>query len=248
MKHALSAIFALAAGFAFAAADDALIVFSTSGAEPDRYGDGTAVLDGECYALVWSADGVFEGFLANGSPSDAADRVVLIAPVARGGHCPEVMFQVPAATAKELAGGKYGLFLLDTRVKKGDVVSPRGTPGGRLEMVNGYGAVSGTVQVADAGHASMPPSPLATGGLVASSSAPPAAGTAQPRVKHFEVVGDNVFLTVENMPGFMRVHAGDVPTSLATQGAATETDDSGGDVILVAPKRGSSGFYRVIRN
>ena len=40
----------------FAAVDDTLISFSTPG--PDKYADGTDVLAGECYALVWSKDGV----------------------------------------------------------------------------------------------------------------------------------------------------------------------------------------------
>ena len=65
----------------FAAVNDTLISFSTPGV--DTYADGTAVRDGECYALVWSADGVFEGLDVNGRPLDAADAVVLVAPVAR---------------------------------------------------------------------------------------------------------------------------------------------------------------------
>ena len=113
------AAIALMAGRIFAdGADDALVSFSTTGAEPDRYADGTAVLDGECYALVWSSDGTFEGLLANGMPADPNDKVVLLAPVARNGHCPKVLFQIPASTARELAGGVFGVLLLDTRVAK----------------------------------------------------------------------------------------------------------------------------------
>ena len=97
----------------FAAVNDTLISFSTPGV--DTYADGTAVRDGECYALVWSADGVFEGLDVNGRPLDAADAVVLVAPVAKDGRCPDLVYQVDAARAAAFAGGQYGVYLLDTR-------------------------------------------------------------------------------------------------------------------------------------
>ena len=62
------------------------------------------------------------------------------------------------------------------------------------------------------------------------------------------IEGDNVFLKVENMNGFMRVQGGQSPDSFAAMGAATQTDGGSSDVILVAPKVGNSGFYRVVRN
>ena len=96
-----------------AAVNDTLISFSTPGV--DTYADGTAVRDGECYALVWSADGVFEGLDVNGRPLDAADAVVLVAPVAKDGRCPDLVYQVDAARAAAFAGGQYGVYLLDTR-------------------------------------------------------------------------------------------------------------------------------------
>ncbi len=238
---------ALVAGQIFAdGADDALVSFSTTGAEPDRYADGSAVLDGECYALVWSSDGVFDGLLANGAPADAADKVVLLAPVARDGHCPKILFQISASTARELAGGVFGVLLLDTRLAKDGVVAPRGAPDGRLALVNGFGAVSADTRVGAA--PAVLDELLGSGGHAASLSAAPPAATPQPRVKHIELVGDNVFLTVENLSGHMRVHAGGTPDLLLTRGAATETDGKAGDVILVAPKVGKSGFYRVVRD
>ena len=60
----LSTFFLAIACVAGAGTDDTLIAFSTKG--PDRYADGTTVLDGECYALVWSIDGNFDGFSADG--------------------------------------------------------------------------------------------------------------------------------------------------------------------------------------
>ena len=71
-------IFAAAMAVAFGAFadgdDNVAVLVSTTG--PDRYLGGEVVMDGECYALVWSKDGVFEGFTADGAPIDANDRVV----------------------------------------------------------------------------------------------------------------------------------------------------------------------------
>ena len=73
MKKLLLMAFAALAGLAFGQGDDDVsVVFSTEG--PDRYMDGSVVLDGECYALVWSTDGVFEGFSADGAALDLAEQ------------------------------------------------------------------------------------------------------------------------------------------------------------------------------
>lgn len=87
-------LFVCVVAVAFAnSVSDARLSFSTKG--PDRYADGSVVLDGECYALVWSKDGNFDGFAANGECIDDCDRIVLIAPIAKDGRCPSVLFQIP---------------------------------------------------------------------------------------------------------------------------------------------------------
>ena len=71
----------LSPGHAFASIDDKVLKFSSSG--PDRYADGSIVVDGECYALVWSPKGrSFAGFNADGTPISPVDRVVLAASLA----------------------------------------------------------------------------------------------------------------------------------------------------------------------
>ncbi|MBR4523429.1 MAG: tetratricopeptide repeat protein [Kiritimatiellae bacterium] len=94
--------------------DDAILRFSTPG--PDHYADNRLVADGECYALVWSPAGEsFAGFNADGTPANESDRLILAAPLAKGGRCPETIFQVPAATYAELADGEWAVCLIDTR-------------------------------------------------------------------------------------------------------------------------------------
>lgn len=238
--------------FAFSSAfahglEDECITFSTKG--PDRYSDGTVVLDGECYALVWSADGVFEGFAAGGACIDEKDKVVLIAPVAKDGRCPPVLFQVPAALATDLSGGKYALYLLDTRVASNGNEVVRGVKEGKLELINGYGAVSSQLKASGVEGNSLA-AEICSGGIgqkVSSVAAIPQS-CAQPKVKALRIEGDYVYLTVENLKGFMRVQEGADVKAMNTTGAALETAGDSAETVLVAPKGGASGFYRVVRN
>jgi hypothetical protein len=129
------------------------------------------------------------------------------------------------------------------------VSKPRGTTDGKPVVVNGYGMATATMEVSGfAANSSAAERENPSSGQVASSVAAVPADCAQPKIKGMRVDGENVYLTVENLPGFMRVQGGrDVSASDST-GAATETTGSGEDVILVAPKTGSSGFFKVIRN
>ena len=82
MLKRLGLMLALLAGMqaeALSSIQDRLLRFSTPG--PDRYADGSLVLDGECYALVWSPKGTaFAGFNADGTVVSSNDRIVLAAP------------------------------------------------------------------------------------------------------------------------------------------------------------------------
>ena len=233
-------------GVAFASgADDARVSFRTKG--PDRYADGSVVVDGECYALVWSNDGIFDGFDANGECIDSDDRIVLVAPIAKNGCCPPVLFQIPADEANALSGGQYAVYLLDTRVSSGGETKAAGVTLGRPKLMNGYGEAIAAISVCGANASFSLPESASEGGLVASAGVSAPADCVQPRIKAMRIEGDNVFLTVENLAGFLRVRSGsDVSVSGSTD-AAVETS-GGEDVTLVTRKPGNSGFFKVIRN
>jgi len=95
----------------------ALVTMSTQG--PDCYADGTMVLDGESYALVWQSRKLGSvRFTATGEIADGADAAVLrILPLAKGGRCPKTVFAVESAKLPTLVGGDgcLRLYLLDTR-------------------------------------------------------------------------------------------------------------------------------------
>jgi len=234
-----------ACGILGAAQDDAMLTFSTRG--PDKYADGTMVLDGECYALVWSKDGVFDGIRADCTPVDANDKVLLVADVAKDGKCPLVLFQLKADTATALAGGKYDVMMLDTRVEKADgTVGVAGKKGLLAALVNGYGAV-GEAKSASSGFNQLVENAFA-GNQVAANGAATPANVQQPKIKAIAIEGDYVKLTVQNLPGFMSVQGGADLKAPAAMGAAKATDGGAEDVILYAPKpAGNSGFFKVNR-
>ncbi len=244
MKKFILAILSAASFASFAKGDDNLAVLvSTIG--PDRYRGGEIVMDGECYALVWSVDGVFEGFTADGSPMDENDRVVNVGAVARGGRC-RAVFEVSADLASRLAGGRYAVYLLDTRVADGGVVKPMGLADGRLPVLNGYGVVAAGVTV-DSGFA-MVGAMASSGGVVAGAVAEAAEGVEQPKITRIEPAGENMVIFVKGLDGYMRVRTGATIDLAGGVTPAVATDASEREVRLVVPRLGASGFYRVIRS
>ena len=95
--------------------DDAFVTCSTRGT--DRYADGTAVADGESYALVYTKPGcVFAGFNADGSVANPAEsELVAVAPLAKGGRCPRTLFSLRREYVNSRQQGSWEIYLLDTR-------------------------------------------------------------------------------------------------------------------------------------
>lgn len=111
------ALFCAVAGVALsvmAGSDGLKFKFSSSG---DTYADGSAVQDGEVYALVWvKSAATFAGFKADGSLVDAANNSLEAVSVAQGGGCIPTVFIVD----DEKPAGEYFMYLLDTRVAVAD--------------------------------------------------------------------------------------------------------------------------------
>lgn len=243
MKRILAAAVVAAAIGAFADGDDnAAVLVTTAG--PDRYGDGQTVMDGECYALVWSTDGVFDGFSADGSPVDPGDRVVNVGAVAKNGRC-RAAFEVQASLADTLAGGVYEVYVLDTRVSENGVVAPHGLVDGKLSVLNGYGKVSENVTIGPG--AGLVLTGAAAGAATAGVATEAAADVEQPRVTRIVQEGDKVAIYVKGLPGYMRVRMGD---TLSLSGGVTPAvpTDAQDEIKLIVPKVGDKGFYKVIRN
>jgi len=226
---------------ATAAVNDTLLSFSTPG--PDRYADGTMVLDGECYALVWRQTGsTFGGFAANGAALGTGCKAVAFVPFAKDGKCPDVVFQIPADAYQD---GTFGVYLLDTRLANGKVGGL--TSAGYPVAVNGYSATAASVRNVQASEARAAAKLLsAARGMVASEQSAVPVDTPQPRITSIEVVGSQVVLKAKDTVACLKYGAKEVDgdgASVAVQGAAAKDEE----ITIVAPAAGNGGMYRVER-
>ena len=99
MNKYIALIGALLCATLFGAADDMVLSFSTPGV--DRYADGRRVKDGESYALVWTAEGAeFKGLTSACEPVAETDRIVMVAPLAKGGKCPVTVLEIEGAAIR----------------------------------------------------------------------------------------------------------------------------------------------------
>ena len=239
-KAVVSALAVSAAFFAFAAQNDPLITFSTLGT--DTYADGSTVLDGEHYALCWSKD--FSKFAINADGTAENGKVVLSAPLAKGGRCPTVLFEVDAAKAEtEYAGGGWAVYLLDTRkfAEDGTV-----TLAANAKSVNTVGKV-GEAFAVKAGEV------IAKGGGDAVQTSKIASGVevAKPEITDFKVVDGYVHMTVKGTMPFLAygISKGATPGAVATPigdpAAGGVTQDE--EITLIAPANGGVGFFQVQR-
>ena len=250
MKKSVIAVFAgLAATAAFAGMNNVLVSFSTVG--PDCFADGATVLDGECYALVWTPDGyAFEGINADGTAAGDS-KVAIAAPVARNGRCPSVTFQIDEAYRDaNFPGGTWGVYLLDTRrfktddsgviVKDEDGRAVVDSVGGAA--VNGFGAVStlpGVNMVSASAGSSV---------NAASASIAPE-GASNLKINDIRFVGDNVYIYVSGSLSCLQygLQSGDKPGKLADADGKAQYGVDDGEMIIVTPKKPGAQFFKVNR-
>ena len=244
IKNILAAAAVLSSAAAFSAANDAMVSFSTKG--PDKYADGATVLDGECYALVWTAPNS-AGLAVAADGTASGGEIVLAAPVAKGGRCPKVIFEVNADDmAKKYKGGSWSVLLLDTRRWGADgVARPAGTVAGKVTLVNATGEVSGgSVNVATASSSSV----SAVAAAVASATAVPE-GTPSPTITGIRVEGANVFVTVRGTVPHLAygLKSGETPSAVSEPAGAPRSGEESGEIILVAPVKKGGEFFKVER-
>jgi len=247
----------LLSGVAFAGIDDKVIRFSASGI--DRYADGSVVVDGECYALVWSPKGsVFAGFNADGTVVSPNDFLVLAAPLAKDGKCRDSLFQIPAEEYAELEGGEWAVCLVDTRMGNG---VPAGVKDGRPLRVNRWGLAQTGVKVEEASTMSssvQSQKRLAAAGGTRSGASGVRANTlsavppdlAPPRITAMEIAEGDVVLAVEGTVPYLSytIKSGAEPGDLKTDYFADVVDgDGGGEIVLGTVKSVNRRFFRVTR-
>lgn len=232
--------------------DAAVVGFSTTG--PDRYADGTTVLDGESYALVWTREGVpFAGFNVDGSVVDAANAALLYAgPLAKGGRCEPLKVVVdPLLLKGYLANGALSLHLLDTRAWTADGAA---SVAGAARVQGATRVTEGVAVAADAAG----PFRSATGGTAGAHPLYAASAVGDdvpaPRITGLRVEGDEIVLTVANTVRALNyaVSAGATPAadedahaSAPVSGAASA--DATVELRVPRDPKAAAQFFRVGR-
>ena len=241
----------LCAGTLLAGMNNVVIQFSTVG--PDKYADGTTVMDGECYALVWTPTGSeFQGIDSEGKAAGDS-KVAVTAPIAKDGKCPNVQFQIDETFANaNYPDGTWGVYLLDTRkfatkevpvkVDGKDIMQTQvllDANGKKIATGVGSTTVSGYGQVvANVGRS------LSSAGSKAGTVQSIPAGIQPPTIRDFKVVNGMAYLYLKDTSSAVSygVAAGQAPGNLApvrqqpVQGGGSET-------IIITPATGATGFF-----
>lgn len=233
MKKTLAVFAALVAAAAFAGTDDLLITFSTPG--PDKYADGSVVLDGESYALVWTSN-------AGGDP-----LTVRLVP-AVDGRCLPTLFRINESQAQNYNNGTWSVSLLDTRDFVGDPSGKTLTPRKDVDVVSGKG-VNAMAKVVDG---------IVTAGTFNTVPAVPAvcagdfdleaAGVPTPKVTGIQVLDEDVAVTVSDTVPFVgyTLQSGDDTLNFTVpDGATSANGKAGADIRLITPKKDGAQFFKV---
>ena len=231
MKKTIAVLFALMTAAVFAGANDLLVMFYTPG--PDKYADGTVVLDGECYSLIWTD--------ANGKQTP-----VITVPAAKNGKCNPILFTIDENDVSNYEGGTWGVYLLDSRDFAKDAagktlaaLDEKGYP----SVVNVKAAVGEGVTSAGGFESVVSKTGVAAGSYDLASADVPT-----PQVTGINVVGANVIVTVKNtvpFVGYTLQSGSDVSSFAVPAGATSANGNASGEINLVTPKKGGAQFFKV---
>jgi len=234
------------------AAEPSWVIFSSEG--PDCYADGTEVMDGEYYALIYSEgpNSVFKGFDTTGKLiDDVQDTIVGMAPLAENHACRPVLFVVDKNGQNPYTNGVFEVYLLDTRVKAQDgtvTVAERDPDTGDFVSVGGYEPVKAQIKSNTMTNLS---SADALDGSGAIETGLPAEFN-QPTITGFTVneLDDQVVVTVTNTVPSVRytVAGGQTLDGInATKISGVNGAKDGKELNLVFPEPQLNRFFKVVR-
>ena len=229
MKKLVSMVMGLAAAAVFADPMPQVQVLSFSVQGTETYADGSALADGECYALVWSADGQFAGIDGEGKAKRAGDEVIYIGKIDKDAN---VSFQIADGFK---SSGSFDIWILDTRVfENGAVKSIGKTTSGNVTVTHAVKATTAAVQVAGSQSA-----PTAIGGVPGGAivSAPTVSENI-PQLKFTSITldGDYVVMAAENTVPCVNY------TTVVNGEESGITTATGNTIILIRPKKGDSAI------
>lgn len=225
MKKTIAVLFALASAAVFAGANDLLIMFSTPG--PDKYADGTTVLDGEYYALVWTS-------------ADGAEEIVLSRGLAKDGKCDPFLFIVDENDATKYRNGAWGVYMLDTR----NFVTGDGTT--LSDLVDGKPVVNTKAAIKDGiVNTSGFEAAIASTGVAAGAYVD---GIPTPEITGIKVEGAKVLVTVANtvpFAGYTLKSGADVQNFAIPAGFESKNGKAETTITLEIDKQDGAQFFKV---
>lgn len=248
MKKSLLLMVSAMAGFALAS-DVALQpkgkTFPVYTEGPDLYADGTTVLNGERYALVWVAENsTFGGFNTDFSLVDPVNNKIITTQLfAKNGKLDEVGVVIPEGFVAD--GGTFHLFVMDTRVPAGSATGLILNGYGVASVVNNSGSSSNCMGATVAGLVSGGKSSQVTAGAQLSSD------VAKPVIKSIEVKNGKVYVTVEktSAKAYYNVQGAKVITDGGNFGFASGTKGQQGGAETVTfeyPVATGAQFFKAV--
>ncbi len=193
MKKALFSMMTLLLGVTAMAADLEQLTLSISTPGPDFYADGTPVLTGETYLLVYvRAGAAFQGVLTDGTLADPVNNLIVTKGVAvAGSKCGFKAIQYPADLYP--SGGSWVIVLLDTRDAAGAVgglVAAQGAGPSAAAAAGDSTALNAVGVTAAQGIGSVT--------LTASATSAAPAGTPAPVIAEVNPQGETVNVRIRN--------------------------------------------------
>ena len=209
--------------------DVRMLTFTVSGTE--TYSDGSALTEDECYALVWSKDGEFDGFNPDGTPTGTGDEVLYIGKIYKDST---VSFQLPDGFK---SGGVFEIFILDSRVFDNGELQSVGKNEGIVKVRDYVKLGKDRLTVSGRQAVPTPDEGLPNGVVIASPTVDPTNIPAL-RFTLIKLDGDYVVMEAENVvPGVNYA----IVASEKESGAITAT---GNKIVFIRPKEGDRAIIR----
>lgn len=242
MKKSFAALMCLVAATSFAGMNNIVVTFGTKG--PDKYADGTTVVDGEVYALVWTPSGAaFAGINADGS-AIAPSKIVRKVACAENGGCPNMQFQIPEEEAKSYPGGTWSVVLLDTRRFAADADGKVLLDASGNKVVEGVrGKVGGYGEIAKA-NTTMGSAERTVSDVIADAKA----ACPDFKVTGFKVMGDKAYIYAKGSLAGVTFGVAKAENPEKVGEAKPTLQYAVGaeqDWVFIAPADGAKNFYKV---
>ena len=253
----------LAPTSAFSAADDLRCTFMTTNNVPGYYDDGSEVLVGEYFALVWSDDNVDKPtFYADGTVSEGSKIIGTLSTKRnkKGQHYCYGQFVISKDKyATELSKGSWAVYLLDTRSwndPSGQPSVAKKSSGDLMPNINSAVGCATLVTIPTSltvGNATTVTLEDVNSGYVktSNSTALPKDAPENPVITGIRVDGETVYVTMTNTASYIQyaLNSGDNPSLVKNETGTPRSGvtDLNKEVTFAVPRSESGAFFKVRR-